>query len=367
MSLIDQLLIKLQRHPKRIVFPEGNDPRILQSARQFATRQLGVPVLLGDRLDIKDRAARLDIRLEGIRIIDPARSEDIAFFREYLAGHPRFHKMASDDLDRLAVDRNYYATLMLATGRADALVGGATVTASSALRPLFQLIPTQEHVRTASSLLILDMEDSKLGLDGVLFLADCGVIPEPNAEQLADIAITTADIGFHLTGAMPRVAFLSFSTRSDKIIHPSIQKIRQAVLLARQKALQKNLQIEIEGEIQVDAALDPVVAEQKRVADSPVAGRANVLIFPDLNCGNIASKMVQQIAGTRSYGQIITGLTKPCAEISRGAHAIDIFGASVIVGCQAIDRHFLAGTDPTSPPLPIPKPSPPFDGLGETE
>ncbi len=341
MSLIDQLQVRLQHHPKRIVFTEGNDPRILQAARQYATRKLGVPILLGDRTDIKNRALRLDVRLEGIRIIEPERSDDFEVFMTLLGQMPRFQNLSNEAKRELLLDNGYFATLMLRTSRADALVGGATVVASSALRPIFQIVGTQEGVKSASSLLILDQEESKLGINGVLFLADCGVIPEPTAEQLASIAITTADIAQHLTGAIPRVALLSFATRSRNPAHPSILKIREALSIAQRMAADKRIVMEIDGEMQVDAALDAVVAQNKRVGDSPVAGRANILIFPDLNSANIASKLVQQIAGTRSYGQIITGLNRPCAEISRGAHAIDIFGAAVIVGCQALDKSLL--------------------------
>jgi phosphate acetyltransferase len=240
------------------------------------------------------------------------------------------------------LDPNYFATMMLASGQADALVGGATVTASSALRPLFQLIPRLENVQTASSLMILDWDEKKVGSDGSLFLADCGVIPDPTAEQLCDIAISTAMIARQLTDETPRVAMLSYASRSDSQ-HPMLVKVRTATELARAKARAAQLPMEIEGEIQLDAALDAAVATMKRV-EGPVAGRANVLVFPDLNSGNIGFKLVQILAGANAFGQIITGLTRPAAEISRGASAHDVFGAAAIVGCQAIDRRLLYGT-----------------------
>lgn len=307
-----------------------------------------MPILLGDRTDIKNRAMRLDIRLDGIRIVEPSRSDDFEVFLTLLGQMPRFQGLSDAEKRELLLDNNYFATLMLRTSRADALVGGATVMASSALRPIFQVVGTKEGVKSASSLLILDQEDSKIGINGVIFLADCGVIPDPTPEQLASIAVTTADIAQHLTGAVPRVALLSFATRAKNPIHPSILKIREALEIAQRMAAERKVVMEIDGEMQVDAALDSVVAQNKRIEDSPVAGRANVLIFPDLNSANIASKLVQQIAGTRSYGQIITGLNRPCAEISRGAHAIDIFGAAVIVGCQALDKSLLGTVIPNS-------------------
>ncbi len=346
MSLIDRLAGKLQRHPKRVVFPEGADTRVLQAARAFATRKLGVPILLGDRAEIKDRAERLDLRLDGVRIIEPDRSEDIDLFLPMIQELPRFSQFDVDSNKARLLQKNYFAAMMLTTGQADAMVSGATTQASSALRPIFQIVPLQEHVRTASSMLILDQENSKLGLDGLMFLADCGVIPEPTEDQLADIAVTTADIAGHLTGQLPRVAMLSWATHARREpLPPTVARMRSATAKARAKARLKGIVAEIDGEFQVDAALVASVAETKGVADSPVGGRANVLIFPDLNCGNIVSKMVQIVAGTRSYGQIITGLTRPCAEISRGAHAHDILGTSVIVAAQAIDRQLLYGTE----------------------
>jgi phosphotransacetylase len=216
------------------------------------------------------------------------------------------------------------------------------VSASSALRPLFQIIPRLEHVQTASSLMILDWDEQKVGIDGSLFLADCGVIPEPTAEQLADIAISTAMIAHHLTNGLPRVAMLSYSSKSTAD-HPAVVKMRTATELVRAKATAAALPMEVDGELQVDAALDPHVAETKQVAGA-VAGRANVLIFPDLASANIAFKLVQVLAGANTFGQIITGLSRPAAEISRGASAHDVFGAAAVVGCQAIDRRLLYGT-----------------------
>lgn len=344
MSLFDQLQAKLQRHPKRIVFPEGEDPRIIQAARQFATRRCGVPVLLGDRAEIKDRASRLDIRLDGIRIMEPERSDDVDLFLPMVESQPRFQELSVEEKRELVLNRHNFAAFMLTSGRADALIGGATLTASSGLRSLFRIVPKAQGVKTASSMMILDQENPNFGTEGILFLADCGVIPEPDASQLADIAVSTANISGHLTNKIPRVAFLSFATHANQMAHPSITKIREALELARERARALGIQAEMEGELQLDAALNPTVAEQKGMAVSPVAGRANVLIFPDLNSGNISSKMIQVIAGARTYGQIIIGLNKPCAEISRGAHAHDVFGTAVITACQAIDRKFLYGS-----------------------
>jgi phosphate acetyltransferase len=339
MSLIENLAGKLQRHPKRIVFPEGSDPRILQAARRLVARKMAVPVLLGDRRHIKSMAHRLDIDLGGMRMLEPERSEELEPFAAAFVALRQDKGVTLEQAREAMRSTSYFATMMLAAGQADAIVSGATASASSALRPLFQIIPKQEGVQTASSLLVLDMEARNVGIDGVLFLADCGVIPEPTADQLADIAVTTATLAQHLTNAMPRVALLSFSTKGSSN-HPALARIREATGKARATARRLGSNFEIEGEMQVDAALDPATAITKGVAGA-VAGQANVLIFPDLDSGNIASKLVAILAGANAYGQIITGLSKPAAEISRGASAHDVFGAAAIAGCQAIDRALL--------------------------
>ncbi len=341
MPIVPKLIEKLQRHPKRVVFPEGGDPRVLQAARQWVTRRMGAPILLGDRTLIKATAQRLDINLQGMRIIEPERSEDLEGFAVQLETLRRDKGLTLPQARAAVRDSNYYAVLMLANSQADAMVGGATSTASSALRPLFQIIPRQEHSKTASSLMIIDFDEKKVGSDGALFFADCGVLPEPTAEQLADIALTTATVARHLTNEVPRVAMLSWSTLADSA-HPALLKVRRATELARLKAAAAKLEIEIDGPLQVDAALDTLAAETKKVGGT-VAGRANVLIFPDLAAGNIAFKLVHILAGANSFGQIITGLSRPAAEISRGSSAHDVFGAAAIVGCQAIDRRLLYG------------------------
>jgi phosphate acetyltransferase len=330
MPLLETHLAHLQQQPRRIIFPEGTDPRILQAARQYATRGCGEPILLGDRGEIKLRAKRLDLRLDGIRIFEPERTEELDRFLPILDGLPRFAHLPAQEKKELLLNRHNFACLMLIAGMADALVGGATSTTSSCLRSLFRIVPTLPTVKSASSMLILDQENRRFGSDGVLFLADCGVIPEPSSDQLADIAVSTARMVAQLTGEQPRVAFLSFATAARRPAHSSILKIREAIPIAQAKAAATGVSADFDGEMQLDAALDPMVAEQKGLTASEVAGRANVLVFPDLNSGNIAAKMLQVVAGARTYGQLIIGLRHPCAEISRGAHLYDIFGTAVL-------------------------------------
>ena len=191
--------------------------------------------------------------------------------------------------------------------------------------------------------MMLDLSNKRYGEKGVMFFADCAVIPEPNVEQLANIAVQTGTICRQLTGNKPRVAMLSFSTHGSAKL-PSTEKIAAATALARKKAEDQMLEMEIDGEMQVDAALLPDLAERK-APSSLVAGRANVLIFPDLNSGNIAAKLVQYLAGAETYGQILLGLSKPCADLSRGASEDDILGVAAICGLQAIEYRKLYPTE----------------------
>lgn len=341
MSLISRLSARLQNHPKRVVFPEGADARIIQAARQFVSKKLGVPILVGDRQRIKINAAKLSVSLEGIRIVDPKRSDELQEFTDKLSSIQRYgNTNLQGDPAELALNPHYFACLMVATGGADALVSGATTHAASGLRAILQVMPRQAGVNTVSSMQILESEEGKFGCEGVLFLADCGVIPEPTAEQLADIAVTTAGLAGHLTNTTPKVALLAYTTHAANPRLASVKKVQVATDLARRKARELGVTCDIDGEMQADAAINPFAAECKEVTGA-VAGRASVLVFPDLNSGNIASKMAQHIADIPAYGQILTGLDRPAAEISRGASAHDIFGTAVIVAAQAVDKTYL--------------------------
>lgn len=341
MALVKKLSARLQNHPKRIVYPDGTDPRVIQAARQFATRKLGVPILIGEKQKIEDTAKSLDVRLDGIKIIDPVSADDSVALMKLLHGLPKFRSFDPQEINAMALQPNYFATLMLATGRADAMVAGATVATSGVLRPVLQIIPLQKGFGTASSLMVVSTENPELGINGDLFLADCGVIPEPTEPQLCDIAITTAILVNHLTLETPRVAMLAYTSKTPSSTQHSVLKVKSATSLAHEKAKTCDIAIDIDGELQVDAALKREVADLKGIHSS-VAGRANVLIFPDLNSGNIASSMLQVVSTVNCYGRVLTGLTKPVAEISRGASVNEIFGTSVIVGAQAVDRRFLS-------------------------
>ena len=333
MRFISNVIEKLQRHPKRVVFPEGEEPRILQAARQFYALRLGAPIVLGDEEKIKEAAASVNVSLDHIRVINPARSEDLDNFARRFHALRREKGMRATEAREAMMQVNYYGAMMLAMHQADGLISGASHITGSVLRPLFQIVKLAPDIQTASSCMIMEVEDSRVGQDGVLFMADCGVIPDPNVEQLADIAVSTARVARHMLGIRPRVALLSFSTKGSAS-HPSVGKVQAATAQARRKAEQMRVEADFEGELQVDAALVPEIAERK-LKDSPVAGKANVLIFPDLNSGNIASKLVRIVGRANAYGQILQGLNRPAADVSRGSNAHDILGVAAVVAVQA--------------------------------
>jgi len=335
MRFIGNVIEKMQRHPKRVVFPEGEEPRILQAARQFQALRLGAPIVLGDPVKIKAVADDLKMSLDGIRLINPATSEDFENFATRLYRVRKEKGLRKTEAREAMLQPNFYGAMMLAMHQADGLISGASHITGSVLRPLFQIVRAAPDIGAVSSCMVMEIEDTRIGENGVLFMADCGVIPEPKVDQLADIAVSTARLARHMLGVRPRVALLSFSTKGSAG-HPSIGKVQAATALARNKAAQLNVEADFDGELQVDAALVPEVASRK-LHDSQVAGRANVLIFPDLNSGNIASKLLGLVSRASCYGQILLGLNRPAADVSRGSSAHDILGVAAIVGVQATD------------------------------
>src|SRR2546426_481175 len=339
MRFIGSIIEKLQRHPKRIVFPEGTEPRVLQAARQFYSLRLGAPLLLGDRTRVKEIAQALNISLEGIRIVNPAQSDDLEHFARRFESLRRSKGMKVLEAREAMLQPNYFGAMMVAMHQADGFVSGTNQSSGSVLRPLFQIIKVAPQATTASSCMVMEVEDTRFGENGVLLMGDCGVIPDPTVEQLADIAVSTAQLARQLVGVRPRVALLSFSTKGSAR-HPSIGRVQAASALAEQQAHEKGVEADFDGEVQVDAALVPEIAARK-LPESKVAGNANVLIFPDLNSGNIASKLVRHIARANAYGQILLGLDRPAADLSRGSNAHDVLGVAAIVGVQSIHYHLL--------------------------
>lgn len=347
MKFIDSVFAKLKRHPKRILFTGGTAIRAQKAAALFYEMGLGIPILLGKKEEVDAVAKDNAIDLGRSRIIDPATSSDLPAFCRQLEQLERFRKLRVDNPIQIMSDPHYFGAMMLQNGHADGLVGGIRTYSRSLLRALIQTIEPQPGVQTISSCLVTDSGNAALGHDGVLFLADCGVIPEPSVEQLGQIAVLTGTFSRQIFGIRPKVALLSFSTKGSAKT-PAVERVVAACALARQLAERSSIEMDIDGELQADAALAPDVAERK-APDSQVAGRANVLIFPDLNSGNIASKMVQILSPVQSYGHVLLGLSKPAAEISRGAKVDEILGVAALVGMQAIEFRKLYPDDDSSP------------------
>jgi phosphate acetyltransferase len=334
MRFIGSIIEKLQRHPKRLVFPEGAEPRVLQAARQYHSLRLGAPILLGDRTRIKELAESLNVPLDGIRIINPAESDDLESFAERYERLRKFKGIVEKEAVNAMKNPNFYGAMMVAMHQADGMVSGSSEYAGSVLRPLFQIIKVAPKQMTASSCMVMEVEDSKFGENGVIFMADCGVIPQPTVDQLAEIALSTAKLAQQMLGTRPRAALLSYSSKGSATSEV-IGRIKAATAMAQKLAKDEMFDADFDGELQVDAALVPEVASLK-ASDSVVAGRANVLIFPDLNSGNIASKLVQRVSRANAYGQVLLGLDRPAADVSRGATAHEILGVAAIVGLQSI-------------------------------
>lgn len=335
MKFIESVYEKLKRHPKRIVFPEGDEPRVIQAAQSFYENNLGVPILLGKREVIERVALTEKISLDHVAIIDPETSSDLPLFCERLERLDRYKKMGIKDSRAIMVNRNYFAAMMLQNGLVDGLVGGVSSYSGSLLRPLIQLVKRLPHADVIAGSMIVALPDSEFGDDGVLFFSDCGVVPEPTMQQLASIGVQTGMLARQVFGQKPRVAMLSYSTKRSAVT-ASTEKMASAAALARELATKIGFEMEVDGELQADTALVPELAGIKQVGGL-VAGRANVLIFPDLNSGNIAVKLVQHLGKARVYGQLILGLSRPAAELSRGTHPDEIASVAALVGLQAIE------------------------------
>lgn len=332
MELMKKLLQSAKSDRKKIVLPEGNEERTIQAAFQIQREELAFPILIGDKEAILEKASSLDIDLSGIEIIDPEKSERLDVYIQEFYELRKNKGMTIGKAEKIVRDPLYFGTMMVKLDDADGMVSGAIHTTGDLLRPGLQIIKTAPGVSVVSSFFIMDIPNSEYGEHGMLLFSDCAVNPCPTEDQLAAIAIATAETAKNLCKMEPKVAMLSFSTMGSAD-NDLVTKVRNAT--AKAKELRSDLLID--GELQLDSAIVKKVADQK-APDSKVAGSANVLIFPDLQAGNIGYKLVQRFANATAIGPICQGFAKPINDLSRGCSYEDIVKVVAITAVQAQKR-----------------------------
>ena len=330
MSDIRELIhSKARAAQKTIVLPEGSDPRIVTAAVESRKRGLAKTILLGSEQEVQAAASKAGVMLDGVPVIDPGLSENA----DQLAG--QFYELRKnkgitlEDAKATLCDPPYYGTMMVHAGEADGLVSGAIHATADTVRPALQILKTAPGVSIVSSCFVMIIPDCEYGENGVFIYADSGLIINPSADELAEIALTSARTMRALLDIEPRVAMLSFSTKGSAE-DPLVDKVIKATQIAKQR----DPNLLIDGELQADAALVKWIGERK-APGSPVAGKANVLIFPDLNAGNIAYKLTERLAKAEAYGPILQGVRKPVNDLSRGCDAEDVLNVIAITAVQA--------------------------------
>lgn len=327
MNLIEQIKTQAKKNLKPIALPEGHEERVIQAAVKMRDEKIAQPILIGHPADIEKIAGKKNLSLKGITILNPAQYPDIKKFNQTYYELRKHKGMTPEKASETMLNPLYFGAMLVREGKAAGAVAGSINTTGDVLRAAIQIIGMMPNVKVVSSCFLMVFPKGE-----ILTFADCAVIPDPDPEQLASIAISAANTHRRLVGNEPKIAMLSFSTKGSAE-HPMVDKVVQATQLI--KKIDSTLLVD--GELQFDAAYVPEVGKRK-APNSPVAGQANVFIFPDLDAANIGYKMVQRLAGAEAIGPIIQGLAKPYNDLSRGCSVDDIVNVAAI--CSILSNSF---------------------------
>lgn len=333
MDIIQQIKESAKKHKKRIVLPEGTEERTLRAANQIIEEGLAEVILLGNKEEVRKLAGDYGLNLlDKALVIDPMNHEKKGQYAEMLYEIRKNKGMTMDQALKQVEDPLYLAVLMIKNGDADGEVAGAMNATGNVLRPAFQIVKTLPGISVVSGVFFMIFKDKSVGDNGILVFADCAVHPDPTERELAEIAVMTAKTTKAIAGLDPRVAMLSFSTKGSAK-HPMCDKVINATRIAKEI----DPDIKIDGEMQADAAIVEAIGKSK-APGSPVAGKANVLIFPTLEVGNIAYKLVQRLAGAEAVGPVLQGMAAPINDLSRGCSVDDIVNLVAITVNQAAGK-----------------------------
>ncbi len=328
MAFIDKIKQQAKQNKKRIVLPESMDRRTFEAAAEILSEDIADLIIIGSSEEISKNSEGLDI--SKATLVDPQTNPKTAEYIDLLVELRKAKGMTKEDATKLLMtEYMFYACMMVKAGDADGVVSGACHSTANTLKPALQIIKTKPGTKLVSAFFLMEVPDCELGENGTFVFGDCGLNQNPNPEELAAIAVSSAESFQALVGVEPKVAMLSHSTKGSAK-HADIDKVAEATRIAKEMAPELN----IDGELQADAAIVPSVGSSK-APDSKVAGQANVLIFPDLDAGNIGYKLVQRLAKAEAYGPMCQGIAKPVNDLSRGCSAKDIVGVVAITAVQA--------------------------------
>ncbi|MDI9544509.1 MAG: phosphate acetyltransferase [Bacteroidota bacterium] len=332
MSLLQQMAARAKANLQRIILPEGSEIRTLKAADRILTDGLAKLYLIGNPQEILDLAKqnKLSKIATDAVLVDPVNQPKKEVYANLLYELRKSKGMTPEQAAQLVENPLYLACLMIKNGDADGEVAGALSATGDVLRPALQIVRTLPGISVVSGAFLMFVPDRQYGEDGLLVFADCAVMPNPNAQELAQIAVSTAGTARSIAGFEPRVAMLSFSTKGSAK-HEMVDKVTEAVRIAQEMSPK----LEIDGDLQADAAIVPAIGKSK-APGSPIAGRANVLVFPSLEAGNIAYKLVQRLASAEAIGPILQGMAAPINDLSRGCSVDDIYKMIVITCNQSL-------------------------------